>query len=133
MKKVLFLIVTCLFIYSCSTQSVYNKSIADTNSQTATQDSTEYELLILDIGFESWLATKSSIAMAHSDAYYKNWNHIYVTEWNHKYQQGHPCFENHIEYNLFEDYGLDINYKLYNYFLFVEDKTGVLLVHRRGK
>ena len=132
MKKIIFLVITCLFMYSCSTQSVLKKTIPinDTNSEIASQDSTEYELLILDIGFESWLATRSSIAMAHSNAYYKNWNHIYVTEWNHKHMQGHPIFENYIEYDLFEDYGLDINYKLYNYFLFVEEKTGISLVRR---
>ncbi len=119
-------------MYSCSTQYVFNKPIPidDTNSKVAELDSTEYELLILDIGFDSWFATRSSIAMAHSNTYYKNWNHIYVTEWNQKHLQGHPCFENYIEYNLFENYGLDINYKLYNYFLFVEEKTGVSLVRR---
>ncbi|MBI9057144.1 DUF6146 family protein [Labilibaculum sp. DW002] len=132
MKKILFFAITSLFLYGCATQSAFKKPIPinDTNSEILAEDSTEYELLILDIGFESWLATRSSIATAHSNTYYKNWNHIYVTEWNQKHLQGHPYFENYISYDPFEDYGFDINYKLYNYFLFVEEKTGISLVRR---
>lgn len=129
MKQIAFLIIAVIVIYGCSTQSV----LTNTNDQlTAIEDSTEYELLILDIGFESWFATRNLISNAHSNTYYKNWNQIYVNEWNQLHMQGHPYFENYIDYTPFEDYGFDINYKLYNYFQFVEDKTGITLV-RRGR
>lgn len=132
MKKIMYFTIVSLFLYSCSTNSAFKKPIPinDSNSKIVETDSTEYELIILDIGFESWLASRKSIAMAHSNEYYKNWNHIYSTEWNQKHMQGHPYFENYIDYSPFEDYGFDINYKLYNYFLFVEEKTGVSLVRR---
>lgn len=135
MKHLLFILVAFFALVACSSYSSFNQPeiVNDNTSELATNelaDSTEYELLILDIGFENWFVTRNMPATARTNSYYKNWNHRYVTEWNIKHSQGHPYFENHIYYDPFEDYGFDINYKLYHYFQFVEEKTGVILVQR---
>jgi hypothetical protein len=39
-------------------------------------------------------------------------------------------YESHIDYDALTDYGLDLNYKLYNYFRFVEDEYGINLIGR---
>jgi hypothetical protein len=137
MKYSVIILFAFLTLAACSSYSSFNQPESITEEKDNTelaevQDSTEYELLILDIGFESWFATRNMPSTAHSDNYYKNWNHRYVIEWNIKYNQGHPYFENYIHYDPFEDYGFDLNYKLYHYFQFVEEKTGITLV-RRGK
>lgn len=131
MKNLLILIVTMLLLSSCGTYSSFNNEKTEDKAIIST-DSSEYELVILDLGFESWFATHNLLAAAHSKEYYKNWNERYILEWNRLYLKGHPYFENLIDFSPMEDYGFDVNYKLYHYFLFVEDKTGINLV-QRGK
>jgi len=99
-------------------------------NQLAENDSTEYELIILDPGFDSWFVTRNFKATARSETYYKHWNQFYVSEWNRLFYQGHPYFENSIDYDYTEDYGFDLNYKLYHYFLYTEEVTGIKLVNR---
>ena len=95
-------------------------------------DSTEYALIVLDGGFESYIATKPS-AQFHSQQYYENWNKQYVIEWNIRHRN--PLryggfYETEINYNSMEEYGLDLNYRLYYYFQFIKDKYGIVLVER---
>ena len=132
MKKIIHLLLILIIVYGCSSYSALNTpaSFQDEENKIASTDSVEYELLILDSGFESWFTTQNSIATAHSDNYYKNWNQIYVLEWNELYMQGNQNIDNYIEYDIFEDYGLEINYKLYQYFQFVKEKTGLSIVRR---
>ena len=135
MKNLLISIFTILIFGACSSYSSFNESTTAKNKNVVdktsiAKDTCEYELVILDIGFETWFATHNMLAAAHSNQYYKNWNQRYVSEWNRLHLQGHPYFENLIDFRPTEDYGFDINYKLYHYFLFVEDKTGIKLVQR---
>ncbi|MFA9370817.1 MAG: DUF6146 family protein [Labilibaculum antarcticum] len=132
MKKIVYILFMLSIIYGCSTYSAFKTPVPvqDKENETAVTDSVEYELLILDTGFESWFASRNRFATAHSNAYYKNWNQIYVLEWNQLYMQGNPNIDNYIDYDQFEEYGLEINYKLYNYFQFVEEKTGISIVRR---
>ena len=96
------------------------------------KDSTEYELIVLDVGFESYMATQPS-AQFYSQQYYENWNKQYVTEWNIRHQN--PLryggfYETEINYDPMEDYGLELNYRLYYYFQFIKDRYGIVLVQR---
>jgi hypothetical protein len=102
------------------------------NDTTSSKDSTEYELIVLDPKFDSWLATQPP-ANYYSQQYYENWNQRYVTEWN--YRHDNPIrygnfFETRIDYDPNTDYGLELNYKLYYYFRFIEDEYGIVLVQR---
>ncbi|WP_421918754.1 DUF6146 family protein [Marinifilum sp.] len=139
MKYIGIVVLALILFAACSSYSSFNQPSPvyenEENTELAqVKDSTEYELLILDIGFETWFAARNMPSMARADSYYQNWNHRYVIEWNNKHSQGHPYFENYIDYDPFEDYGFDLNYKLYHYFQFVEEKTGIILVQRgRGR
>lgn len=96
------------------------------------EDSTEYELIIMDSRFQSWLATKPSVNF-YSQPYYENWNHRYVTEWNHRHSnpiQYGDFYQTRIDYDQNTDYGLELNYKLYYYFRFIEKEYGIVLVPR---
>lgn len=99
---------------------------------TAKEDSMEYDLIITDPGFESWLATQPP-AEFYSQQYYENWNQRYVTEWNIRHSN--PLryggfYETQINYDPNVDYGLELNYKLYNYFRYIEEEYGIVLVPR---
>jgi len=99
---------------------------------TAREDSMEYELIIMDPGFDSWLATQPP-ANFYSQQYYENWNQRYVTEWNIRHSN--PLryggfYQTRINYDPNVDYGLELNYKLYNYFRYIEKEYGIVLVPR---
>ncbi|MFA8434787.1 MAG: DUF6146 family protein [Marinifilaceae bacterium] len=129
MQKYIILLLLA-FVFGCASQGPITKYEKPAESQLSETDSTEYELIIIDPGFESWFITRAHTASAHTEEYYKHWNQWYVTEWNSLHDRGHPAFENRIDYDPFEDYGFEINHKLYYYFLFTEEKLGFRLVNR---
>ncbi len=95
------------------------------------ENSTEYDIIITDAGYESFLITQKPINF-YSQQYYENWNKYYVTDWNQKVQMSiyhtqkyQEVFDMYIDYDSSINYGLEVNYKLYNYFLFVEKRYGV--------
>jgi len=93
-------------------------------------DSLEHRLIVLDPGFESWLVTKPS-RWFYSQSYYEQKNRLYVTEWNHRYRifPGKVKYDSYIDYDFRTDYGLDLNYKLYYYFRYFEEKNNVRLIN----
>ena len=96
------------------------------------EDSTEYSLLVLDPGYDFYIASKPP-ANYYSQQYYENWNSRYVSEWNSRHMnpiQFGGFYETEINYNFREDYGLELNYRLYYYFQFIKDKYGIVLINR---
>ena len=94
-------------------------------------DSTEYDIIISDIGYESFLVTQKPMGF-YSQRYYENWNRYYVVDWNDKVRNSmyhsakyQNVFEMFIDYNPSTNYGMEVNYKLYYYFMFVESRYGV--------
>lgn len=95
-------------------------------------DSTSYELIVMDPGFETWFLTRSKPAWFHSLQYYENWNRQYVLEWNMKATSPRHSriFETIIGYDPTVDYGLEINHKLFYYFMYVENELGIPVLPR---
>lgn len=130
-----FLCTICLFgFFSCSEL----RSLKSSNEQkTSIQldrtgtDSTEYDIIVMDPGFESWFIKNRKQPWYHTKEILavKNWQ--YVISWNQKVRDGQfqmrnprNPFTEHIEYRRDLDYGLDVNYKLYYYFKYIEDTWG---------
>ena len=93
-------------------------------------DQEEYELTIIDPGFQRWYSINGRPADFHTKNYYEQWNHRYVIQWNQLVnQQGlrrtvnYP-FENHIDYDANIDYGIALNHELYWYFRYIEAQYG---------
>ena len=102
------------------------------NNAEEEKDSVEYELIVLDPKFESWLVTQPP-ANFYTQQYYETWNQQYVTEWNHRHNNPlryGSFYETYIDYDPHIDYGLELNYRLYSYFRFIEDEYGIVLVPR---
>jgi len=115
----------------CAQDENQTKKGAEINSA----DTTEYELLVFDAKFETFLATVPYSKDFYSNEYYRNWNIQYCAEWNTRHQN--PArygsfYETYIDYNQSVDYGIDFNFKLYQYFQFIEKEYGINLIHRRG-
>lgn len=94
-------------------------------------DTTEYELIVLDPGYESFLITQPSKDF-YSENYYKSWNNRYVQEWNNRYtlHGKSGLYETYIDYDPNTEYGLELEYRLYNFFLYFEKMNGVKLLPR---
>ncbi|GGK48782.1 MULTISPECIES: DUF6146 family protein [Flavobacteriaceae] len=128
MKKIIYYLVTVLFIVGCSSTTKTTKT--DTQLPEGAiriaNDELEYEIIIIDPGFETYLLTIAKPANFYSQSYYETKNKFYVTEWNNRARNplgyNPNIYENVIDYDFNIDYGLDVNYKLYNYFKFVESK-----------
>jgi len=102
------------------------------------QDSTEYELIIIDAGFSSWFDMNRKPVWYYSKDYLAAWNYQYVVAWNAKVRD--PLFTQNradnpfileIDYRPTIDYGLDLNYKLYHYFKYIEATWGKILPYYR--
>lgn len=123
------------FIYSCKTteepleisskeKSVFNKTEKDT-TVIADADS-EYEIIIIDPGYNSWLQGIARPEGYYSQSFLENRNTLYVTEWNRRAvlpgRYDPNLYELQINYDPQIDYGYDVNYKLYNYFIYFQRK-----------
>lgn len=88
----------------------------------------EYDLAVLDLGYESFLAMQPS-AGTYSLNYLKNKNQRYVTIWNSRVISENPeIYEMPIDYDNRIYYGLDFEYKLFMFFKFMEDKHQISMV-----
>lgn len=94
-------------------------------------DSLEYEVIIIDLGFNAYLNSTARPIDYYSQAYLKNWNRIYVTNWNFRFRNptlyNQDIYQNLIDYQFDIDYGLEVDYKLFNYFQFAQIKYKINL------
>ncbi len=126
MKYVVTILVFALLIISCDT----TKSTVQTDKDTATlsdtvriaNDSIEYEIIIIEPGFNSWLITQPPKGY-YGLTYLESRNRIYVSEYNYRvYAPGFNknLYVQEINYDPSVSYGLEVNYLLYNYFKYFE-------------
>ena len=109
-----------IIILSCST----HKPLVKIKDSSAQPDSTEYVVIVLEAGFEQWLATNRKPVWFYEENYYKHFNQLYTNEWNNRvrdFQYDWPFIEP-IDYNNTIEYGIEVEHKLYWYFKFMMEK-----------
>jgi hypothetical protein len=88
-------------------------------------DSLQYEIIIIEPGFEAWLTTQKP-RNYYSLLYLENRNIRFVTEWNNRVSQPYRydpiLYEMRIDYFMHIHYGYEVNYLLYHYFLFFQSR-----------
>ena len=133
MKFGIFFLLSIFVLLACNTTKPISKGDAETAKINSTeQDSTEYELIVFDAQYDTFLAMQPSKEF-YSNQYYRNWNIQYVSEWNNRH--ANPLrygtfYETMIDYQTNIDYGIDLNHQLYNYFLFIEKEYDIVLLRR---
>lgn len=130
MKNLLYICFLGLFIYSCS--STRDRSLGDGENMAKNDtvrianDSLEYEIMIIDPGFSYFLSSVARPEGYHSLNYLENKNRFLVSDYNQRVRQPNlynpRIYEMEINYDPNIDYGYDVNYKLYNYFVFLSRK-----------
>jgi hypothetical protein len=129
MKKMFFSVMLIFLIIPFSLHAQNDKESLKVVKDTIAVDSTEYELIVLDPGFETWLLSKPM--NMYSETYYKIKNRMYVSEWNNRYMNpvgNQNIYESYIDYKPDVDYGLEFNYRLYFYFKYFEEVNHVSLL-----
>jgi hypothetical protein len=131
MKNSVYIIVVILVsLLSCKTS---NSSFTKIDKPIATQSDTvriandklEYEVIIIDPGFSTWLITRAFPRDYHSQSYLESKNRIWVSEWNSRVLQpmryNPNLYEMTINYDLNTDYGYEVNYLIYNYMVYFQN------------
>jgi hypothetical protein len=86
-------------------------------------DSLEYEVIIIDPGFTSWLASRAQARGYYGEPYLKTKNAIWTAEWNSRVlnqQRYGDMYQMRIDYSQQIDYGYEVNYLIYNYLVFFQ-------------
>lgn len=85
----------------------------------------EYEVIIIDPGFSTWLVSKAYPRSYHSQSYLENKNRLYVSEWNNRAMQPQRynpnLYEMTINYDDNVNYGYEVNYLIYNYMIYFQN------------
>lgn len=94
-------------------------------------DSLEYEIIIIDVGFNNYLASIAKPKGFYSQSYLEARNQTWVASWNQRVTDPRNIntgiYENNIDYQASINYGYEMNYKLFNYFLFAQRKYNMTL------
>lgn len=133
MKNLVYiLVVVSLLVFSCGTQQKATNTHAEKEKPVRiANDSLEYEIIIIDIGFNNYLATRAMPMTYYSQDFLEARNRIYVAEWNNRAMNPSrfdtSIYENVIDYQPNVNYGLEVNYKLFWYFQFAQRKYNMRL------
>ncbi len=106
-------------------------SVTDTLKLEANHDE-EYQIIILDPGFDSWFLKNRKAPSFYDKTYLENWNTRLVQQWNSLIGARLPrgCAPTmYIDYRNDVDYGLEVNHKLFYYFWYVHQQCN--LFHSR--
>ncbi len=90
-------------------------------------DSLEYEVIIIDPGFNSWLQSRARPRNYYGQQYLENKNNFWVNEWNIRVnnpQRYGDLYQMRIDYQPQINYGYEVNYLLYNYLVYFQISNG---------
>ena len=131
MKKIIPTLLLALLIIACATTNTTDAAHTDKESKTKSldtvriaNDSLEYEIIIIEPGFQSWLVTQPPRGY-YIQKVLENRNLFSVQEYNRRVLDSRynrtNLYEQQIDYQPGIDYGYEVNYLLFNYFEFFEE------------
>lgn len=132
LKHTIYIFIIGLVIYSCGTsqKAKVDQETSEEEAVVISNDSLEYEIIIYDIGFSTYLNSIAKPDWYYTQEYLESRNLLYVTEWNIRHNNPlryGDFYGSYIDYSPHIDYGLEVNYKLFNYFQFINYKYGIRL------
>ena len=135
MKNFIYFLIVGLVIIGCS--STKNTSPKKDEVASSTQNDTvriandelQYEVIIIDPGFNSWLASRAHPRNYYTQSYMETRNRTWVTNWNINVNSGknRDLFEMSINYDNHIDYGYEVNYLLFNYLTYFQITNNIQL------
>lgn len=139
MKKHFWLLICSLIIACTATRKTSLSPTDQSDSKSDTlriaNDSLEYEIIIIEPGFNSWLVTQRPRGYF-GETFLQSRNIQYVQEYNQRVFQPNRfnpnIYQQQIDYQPNIDYGYEVNYLLYHYFLYMEQRLGQRFFRSRG-
>jgi Family of unknown function (DUF6146) len=127
MKNIFFIVLLLISLASCSSKKIKNNEVIVTKVSDTVRianDSLEYEVIIIDAGFSSWMNGRSKPRGYYGIDYLESRNQLFVNEWNNRVlqpQRFEPMlYEMQINYDRNIRYGYEVNYLIYNYFMYFQ-------------
>lgn len=127
-KQLFALFIGILLFWACGSSPINKKNgnIEKEEPVVIANDSLEYEIIIIDPGFTYFLNAIAQPEGFYNQNYLEARNRAWVITWNQRAQNpsqfNNNVYENIIDYQQNIDYGYEVNYKLFNYFLFAQRK-----------
>ena len=131
MRYLLSIIIGCFLLCNCATSkkgsnnsSAKNTSEIENDTIRIANDSLEYEVIIFETGFTGWLSTQPPRGH-YSQTFLELKNVQFVREYNNRVRSiayNRNLYPLVIDYEQGIDYGYEVNYLLYNYFIFFQHK-----------
>lgn len=131
MKNSLYIIafIFCIILGCTSSKSGFTDKNKPTGSKNDTvkiaNEALEYEVIIIDPGFSTWLNATALPRNYYSQSYLENKNRIWINEWNSRILQPQRyspnLYEMSIDYDSNIDYGYEVNYLIYNYLVYFQN------------
>ncbi len=139
MKYVFVLLALILTFAGCDTyKSTTGKepsTMAENDTLHIKNDSLEYEIIIIEPGFNSWLVTQQPRGY-YGQTFLEAKNQMFVAEYNQRvrnFQRYDPnLYQQEINYDYAVDYGYEVNYLLYNYFIYFQQRYNQRFPGSRG-
>lgn len=133
MKNLIYIAFIGLLVANCNSSktTTSNKNederietLKENDTVTIANEELEYEIIIIEPGFNFWVQSSARPRGYYGQQFLENRNQIYVIEWNQRVlqpQRFNPnLYELQINYDPNIDYGYEVNYLLYNYFIYFQ-------------
>jgi len=131
LKNVLGVVCVITIIISCSSIPSQTNSGKKEEPVVIANDSLEYEIIIIDPGFNNYLYSIARPRGYHSLKYLEIKNRFLVPIWNQRVNNpslfNPNIYENRINYDPYVEYGYEVNYLLFQYFQFAQRKYRMTL------
>ncbi|MFV8393553.1 DUF6146 family protein [Flavobacterium sp. LB2P6] len=130
MKNSFYILLLFCFIIGCTTSKPIlsgkgESTIKQSDTVRIANDELEYEVIIIDPGFSTWLISRAYPRGYHSQTYLENKNLIWISEWNSRVLQpqrySSNLYEMTINYDPNINYGYEVNYLIYNYLVYFQN------------
>lgn len=131
MKPFLYILLVGGLLIGCNSSKTINSNtkkdtvnVVENDTVSIANADLEYEIIIIEPGFNTWLASTAKPEGYYSQSYLETKNLFYVQQWNNRVLQpsryNQNLYEMQIDYRAGIDYGYEVNYKLYNYFVYFQ-------------
>lgn len=132
MKKLILLISLPLLFLACSTNQTSQNTVPNKDENSLKFEPNEdgdYDIVVFDPQYDVYLKTVALPKEYYSKEYYEQKNRQYVMIWNQRHMQpfvyNPDLYAVSIDLDPSVDYGYEFEYKLFNFFRFIENKYRV--------
>lgn len=133
MRTFIILLLLLVGMIACTTKNKLPAPDAEANAAAIKNDTLriandelEYEVIIIDPGFNSWLLSRARPRGYYSQQHMETKNRLWIMEWNTRSMT--PRYANlyqmRIDYDSAIDYGYEVNYLIYNYLVYFQQTHG---------